>query len=69
MKLDRHIIETMSIFEKSTGTASYDLIPRLIREEVASITWIPRYIKDDRGDLIDIKFSIEVLPNAKEESK
>ncbi len=68
MKLDRHIIETMSIFEKSTGTASYDLIPRLIREEVSKITWIPKYIKNAQGDLIDIEFSIEVLPNEKDAS-
>jgi len=68
MKLDRHIIETMSIFEKSTRTPSYDLIPRLIREEIDRITWVPKYIKDADGDLIDIEFHIEVLPNEKDAS-
>lgn len=68
MKLDRHIIETMSIFEKSTGTPSYDLVPRLIREEVGKIVWIPRYIKSADGDLIDIEFSIEVQPYEKDAS-
>lgn len=65
MKLNRHIIETMSIFEKSTGTPSYDLIPQLIREEIASFTWVPVYIKDSAGKLIDIEFHIQVTDNEK----
>tara|TARA_R110000824_G_scaffold328305_2_gene515209 strand:+ start:1163 stop:1348 length:186 start_codon:yes stop_codon:yes gene_type:complete len=56
-------METMSVFEKSTGTPSYDFIPQLIREEISKFVWIPRYIKDKDGKLIDIKFSIEVYDN------
>lgn len=60
MKLDRHIIELMTLLEKSGGRESYTFIPQLIREEVASFTIKPGYVKDQAGNLQRIELVAEV---------
>ena len=65
MKLDRHIIELLSLLEKATDTPSYTFIPQLIREEIAEITWKPKFSKDSEGHLTTINHTVKVVYNAK----
>ena len=62
MKLDRYIIELLKLFEdNSTGKeklSSYQLIPELLRGELASITWTPELQLDHNGQLVGITCSI-----------
>lgn len=65
MKLDRYIIELMTLIEKSTETSSYTLIPHLIREEIVEIKWKPIYTKGDGGSLTALDHEFEVVYNEK----
>lgn len=65
MKLDRHIIELMTLIEKSTEQVSYTFIPQLIREEIKEITWTPVYTKDEHGSLATLNHKFEVIYNEK----
>lgn len=61
MKLDRHIIELLALFEKAEDKPSYTYVPQLIREEIAEIRWKPIYTGDEHGGLKTINHSIEVI--------
>lgn len=65
MKLDRHIMELMSIVEKTAEWDSYTLIPQLLREEVVEIRWKPIFSKDERGMLTHLNHQFEVIYNEK----
>jgi hypothetical protein len=65
MKLDRHIIELMTLIEKSTEQVSYTFIPQLIREEIVEIKWTPIYTTDDNGGLAKLDHKFEVIYNEK----
>jgi len=65
MKLDRHVIELMTLIEKATDLPSYTLIPQLIREEVVEIRWKPTFHTDERNGLTSISYNIEVDYNEK----
>lgn len=65
MKLDRHIIELLSLLEKATETPSYTFIPQLIREEISEIHWKPVFTKDDKGHLTSINHNVKVIYNEK----
>ena len=65
MKLDRHIIELLSLLEKATETPSYTFIPQLIREEIVEIKWKPVFTKDEHGGLKSINHTLEVIYNDK----
>jgi histidinol phosphatase-like PHP family hydrolase len=61
MKLDRNVMDLMSLLEKSCSRlTSYTLIPQLIREEIKEIRFVPRYERDDEGGLLNILMGVEV---------
>lgn len=61
MKLDRHIIELLSLLEKATETPSYTFIPQIIREEISEIHWKPVYSKNSEGHLTTINHKLKVI--------
>ncbi len=62
MKLDRYIMDLLSLLEKNSDgkLESYQLIPELIRGEIASISWTPVLELDDHGHLVRVNSSIKV---------
>jgi hypothetical protein len=66
MKLDRHIIDLLSLFEKAEDKPSYTYVPQLIREEIVEIRWKPIYTNDEHGGLQSINHSVEVIYNVKD---
>jgi histidinol phosphatase-like PHP family hydrolase len=61
MKLDRNVMDLMSLLEKSCSRlTSYTFIPQLIREEIKEIRFVPRYERDDEGGLLNILIGVEV---------
>lgn len=60
MKLDRHIIDLMTLFEKAGQFDSYTFIPQLIREEIAEFRIKPVYRKDADGYMTSVVLTFEV---------
>lgn len=58
-------MDLLTLIEKSTSLENYVLIPKLIREELVSITWKPQIIKDESGNIVDVigKVQLEVKKN------
>jgi len=66
MKLDRYVIDLMTLLEKAGGDIpSYTFIPQLIREEIKEIRFVPRYESDNEGGLTRITIGVEVYYNEK----
>jgi len=66
MKLDRYVIDLMTLLEKAGGDIpSYTFIPQLIREEIKEIRFVPRYECDNEGGLTRITIGVEVYYNEK----
>ena len=62
MKLDRHILDLLRIFEDSSNGKlyNYQLMYELIRGEVESITWKPNLEVDTNGQLVRLDSEILV---------
>lgn len=62
MKLDRYLIELLTLFESNSDgvLTSYQLIPELIRGEIESITWKPILELDGKGHLDRVNSKILV---------
>lgn len=60
MELSKNTLELMRVLEGNFGVPSYTFIPKLIREEIKSFTIKPTPHHDENGNLLEIKFELDV---------